>query len=187
MDLVERVKAILLRPAAEWPVIERESGDMQVLFANYVAILALIPAIATFIGTALVGVSGGPLGTIRVPIFLALFTSVLGYVFSFVIVYVIALLIDALAPTFGGQKNFDQALKLSAYSYTPFWLAGIFMVIPRLGWLTILGLYGLYLLYLGLPVLMKAPKERALLYGLTVVGFAVVIAVVLGLIQAAVL
>ena len=76
-------------------------------------------------------------------------------------VYIIASVIDLLAPRFGGQKNFANALKLSVYSHTPLWLAGIFLLIPGLNFLLILGLYGLYLLWTGLPLLMRVPDEQA--------------------------
>lgn len=184
MNLVERAKAIIMSPATEWPKIERESGDVTYLFTNYVAILALIPAVCGFIGTSIVGVSMPAIGTFRVPFFTGLFNVVLGYVLTFVVVYVVALIIDLLAPSFAGQKNFENALKLAVYSYTPVWLAGIFSLIPGLWFLTILGLYGFYLLWLGLPMLMKAPKEKALIYTIAVVVCALIIAIVVVAIQA---
>jgi hypothetical protein len=98
---------------------------------------------------------------------------------------VVALIIDALAPTFGAQKNFPNALKLAVYSYTPGWVAGIFLLIPGLSFLTVLGLYGLYLLWLGLPPLMRSPPEKALGYAAAVVVCAIILAIVLGAIQAA--
>jgi Yip1 domain len=187
MNIVERVKNILIKPKDEWPVIEREPGNAQYLFTNYVAILALIPAIAGFIGMTMVGFSIPPAGKVYIAFGTALLSAIFAYIITFVIAYVVALIIDALAPTFGGQKNFENALKVSVYSYTPFWLAGIFALIPSLAFLGILGLYGFYLLYVGLPPLMKSPPERSLLYTVTVIVCALVIAIVLGLIQAAIL
>jgi hypothetical protein len=175
-QLVERVKAILLTPQTEWPVIAREPGDAAALFSRYVAILAVIPALAGFIGTSLIGR--------YVPLFSGLITAVVSYVLAFVVVFVVALIVDALAPTFGAQKNFPNALKLTVYSYTPAWLAGVFLLIPGLSFLTILGLYGLYLLWLGLPPLMQAPRDKTLPYAATVVVCAVVIAIVIGAVQA---
>jgi len=111
--------------------------------------------------------------------------AIVGYVLTFVIVYVVALIVDALAPTFSGRKNFESALKVTAYSYTPFWICGIFLLIPGLRFLTILGLYGFYLLWLGLPLLMKSPQDKSLAYTAAVVIVAVVIGVVIGLIMGA--
>jgi hypothetical protein len=150
VSLVERVKAILVTPKTEWQATAGEPGDMTLLFANYVAPLAAIPAICGLVGWVVVG---APLGT-------GIAITLLRYVLSFVAVYLVALIIDALSPTFEGAKNFDHALKLSVYSATPFWLAGVFLLIPGLGILRILGLYGVYLLWLGIPPLMRAPEER---------------------------
>jgi len=169
MDLVSRVKNIIVSPATEWQTVDRETGDVGYVF-TYVAILAAIPAICGFIGTKLVGV----------PLVGALVAAVLGYILSFVTVYVVALIADVLAPSFGGRKDFGSALKLTAYSYTPFWLAGIFAIIPYLGFLGILGLYGVYLLYLGLPTLMKCPTERALLYAVAIIVCAIIISIIIG-------
>lgn len=184
MNLVERVKNIIVSPRTEWLAIEREQGDAAYLFTNYVAILAAIPAVCNFVGTTMIGISVPTVGTFRLGIGAGLLNLILTYVLSFVTVYLVALITDALAPTFGGQKNFEQSLKLVAYSYTPGWLAGIFSLIPALSFLGILGLYALYLFWLGVPPLMKAPPGRAMGYTATVIVCALVLAIVLGLIQA---
>ena len=174
-NLVARVKAILLTPQTEWLVIEREPGDVATLFTQYVAILALIPAVCRFIGWTLIGGYA--------PFFAGLIGAVFSYVLTFVVVYVVALIIDFLAPSFGAQKNFPNALKLTVYSYTPAWVAGIFLLVPGLSFLSILGLYGLYLLYLGLPPLMRAPRDKAFLYAAAVVACALILALAIGAIQ----
>lgn len=187
MNLFERVKGILLNPRAEWSIIEREPGDVAYLFMNYVAILAAIPAVCGFIGSSLIGISLSGLGTVRVPIVTGLVGAVVGYLLTFAMVYIVALLADLLAPTFQGQKNFENALKLVVYSYTPAWLAGVFLLIPSLGFLAILGLYGLYLLWSGIPPLMKAPQEKSIVYTLAIIVCAIVIGLVVGLVQAAIM
>lgn len=172
MNLVERVKAILLSPKTEWPVIAGESGDAQYLFTNYVAILAAVPAVAAFIGYAIAGLGVGR----------ALFLAIFFYVIYCVAWYVEALVIDALAPTFGGRKSFPDALKVAAYSSTAGWVAGIFQLIPPLSILGLLGLYSIYLLWLGLPVLMRSPPERATGYTAAVVVIMFVIMLVIMLV-----
>ncbi len=159
MNLVERVKAIILTPRTEWPVIEREPGDAGYLFTNYVAILAAIPAVAGLIGSV---ISGLPIGR-------ALIIAVVQYVLAFVFTYLFGLIINVLAPRFDGIANQDNALKLSVYSATPFWLAGIFVLIPALGFLSILGLYGFYLLYVGATPLMRVPPEKSLVFTIVVI------------------
>jgi hypothetical protein len=170
MNLVERVKAILLTPKTEWVVIDGETGDTNTLFTNYVAILAAIPAVASFIGYSIAGLGFGR----------ALILGIFSYVFSCAAWYVEALVIDALAPTFGGVKNFGSALKVATYSSTAGWLAGIFQLIPPLSVLSILGLYSLYLLWLGLPVLMKVPADKATTYTAATVVIMFVIMLVVG-------
>lgn len=175
MNLVERVKAIILTPKTEWPVIEREPGDVTYLFTNYVAILAAIPAVCGLIGTVLLL----PFGLIG-----AVVVAIVGYVLSFVAVYVLALIADVLAPNFGGRKDFASALKLAVYSYTPGWLAGVFSLVPALGFLGILGLYALYLFYLGAGPMMKVPEGKATGYTVVVVICGIVLSLILGAIPA---
>jgi hypothetical protein len=182
MNLISRVKNLLLSPDAEWPVIAGETSDAKYLFTRYVAILALIPALCGFIGTSIIGVPVS-VGTFRVPLISGLINLVVGYAFTFVIVYAVALIVDALAPSFRAERNFPNALKLSVYSFTPAWLAGIFLLIPGLRFLTILGLYGLYLLWTGLTPLMRSPRDKAFFYALCVVVAAIMITIVLAIVQ----
>jgi hypothetical protein len=182
MNLIARVKNIMLSPDAEWRVIAHESGDATYLFTRYVAILALIPAVCGFIGASIIGVSVS-VGTFRVPLLPGLINLALGYIFAFVIVYATALIIDALAPSFRSQRNFPNALKLSVYSFTPVWLAGIFILIPGLRFLSILGLYGLYLLWTGMAPMMGTPREKSLFYAFSVVIAAIVVTIVLAIAQ----
>jgi hypothetical protein len=170
MDLVSRVKGILLDPKAEWPVIEREPGDTASLLKGYVAILAAIPAVCGFIGTSIVGVMG-----IRTPIVIGLISAIGGYILTFVGVFVVAFVIDALAEKFGGRRNFQNAVKVSAYTPTAAWLASAFTILPVLSFLSVLGLYSFYLLYTGLPALMKTPEKESLAYFLTVIVCAIVV------------
>ena len=170
VDVVARAKAIMLTPRTEWQVIQREPGALTDLFGSYVAILAAIPAIARFIGSSLIGGYDPP--------FYGMIRTVIAYAATFTVVYVIAGVIDLLARKFETQKNFQNALKLSIYCHTPVWLAGIFLLIPGLNFLMLLGLYGAYLLWLGLPPLMGVPNEKAPLYALCVTACALLSTVV---------
>ena len=179
MDLVSRVKGILLTPKTEWGVIDTEPTTVGSLYTGYIVPLAAIPAVAWFVGFSLIG--GSLLGvTFRWPISIGLEQAVARYILALIGVYVLALIIDALAPSFGGQKNQIQALKVAAYCSTASWVAGIFLVLPALSILAILGLYSLYLLYLGLPVLMKSPNDKAVGYTVVVIICAIVLYAVIG-------
>jgi hypothetical protein len=182
MNLVERVKQILVSPRTEWEVIDAEHTTPAALYTGYIAPLAAIGPIAQLIGFTVFGIPVPFMGTYRVPFGSALTGAVLAYLLALAAIYVLALIIDSLAPTFNGQRNQIQALKLAAYSMTAAWLAGIFALIPILAFLGIVGLYSLYLLYLGLPVLMKAPREKALPYTAVVALAALVLFFTVGMI-----
>jgi hypothetical protein len=164
MNPVLRAKAMLVDPFAEWALIDRESGDPAYLFSRYVAVLALVPAVFGFLGAYAVGAIVPGAGLMRATLFDGLFGAIFGYVETFAIVVVLGFAIDLLAPLFGGQKDFDSALKLAVYSFTPVWLAGIFLILPGLHFLLLTGFYGIYVLWLGLPRLLKVPAQRAPTY-----------------------
>lgn len=177
--LISRVTNILLRPAQEWEVIRAEPSSVQSLFVGYAVILAAIGPIAELIGGQIFGISF--LGvTWRPDLSAALAGAVVGYVTSLAGVFLLGLVIEALAPTFGGSKDRLLAMKVAVYSWTAAWLAGIFGLVPALGILALLGLYSLYLLYLGLGRLMGAPPNQALVYTLVTIVVAVVIFMVVG-------
>jgi len=182
MDIVARAKAILTTPNTEWPVIEAEASSVESIYRDYVIYLAAIPAIAGFIGTSLIG-----LGPLRVGILTGLIGAVVSFGLQLVGVYVLAYLTDYLAPQFNGRKNFLSAFKLAAYSMTAAWLAGIFAILPLLAILGIVGLYSFYLFYIGLPVLMKSPPDKSVIYTAAVFVAAVVVFAVIGLVRGLIL
>ena len=184
MTLVQRVQGILLKPKETWPAIAAESGDVKSIYTSYLVYLAAIPAVAGFIGMSIFGMSF--LGaTIRTPIFSGLASMIVGFVLSLVMVYVLALIANALAPTFGGEKNMLNAVKLIAYGATAGLVGGVFSLLPMLSMLGILaGLYSIYLIYTGIPVLMKAPEGKALGYTAVLVVCGVVASLVLGAVSA---
>jgi hypothetical protein len=185
-NILTRVRNILTRPRAEWPVIEREFTEPAFLFVRYVAILALVPALAGFIGAALVGVRVSA-GTFHEPFASAAANAVIGYLLAFLVVYVVALVIDLLTRFVGGERNFMNAVKLAAYAHTPVWLAGVFLLMPGLRFLTLLGLYSAWLLWTGLPVLMKTPRGRVPLMTAAIMLIAFVTIVALSLLTGFVL
>jgi hypothetical protein len=179
MDLVQRAQAVLLKPKEEWLKIKGESTAIPQLFTSYAMILAAIPPAAQFIGRLLFR-SEIPFRHVVVWSFGRAFSNaVLSYVFSLAIVYLFALIIDALAPNFSSVRNLTNAMKLAVYSMTPVWLAGIFYIIPGLGILVLLaGLYGLFLLYEGFETpLMDTPKDRVL--GFLVISVIVIAALLI--------
>lgn len=181
--IVERVKAIILKPREEWPRIDAEPATIGGIYTSYAMILAAIPPLAVLIGGQIFGY--GALGiSIRPPLMVALGMAVANYVFSLIGLFVLAMIINFLASYFGGQPDKVKAFKVSAYSATAGWLAGIFTLVPGLSILGILGLYGIYLLYLGLPRLMKAPEDKALPYTIVTIVAAVLLFIAAGALAA---
>jgi hypothetical protein len=179
MDLVQRVQGILLKPKEEWVKIKAEPTTVFELYTSYVMILAAIPAIAQLIGRLVFRVR---VPFKDVPVWStgrALSTAVLSYVIWLATVYIIALIIDALAPSFSSVRSLPNALKLGVYSMTPYWVASVLYFIPGLSILVLLaGLYGLYLLYLGFETpMMETPRDKVL--GYLVVCFVAVLVVFL--------
>jgi hypothetical protein len=184
--LVARIKGILLSPASEWERIEREPATIGGLFTGYVCILAAIPAVAGLIGGQLFGV-GIPGLSVKPGLGLSIAGAVMGYLGALLMVAILGFVIDGLATSFGAEKNRVQAFKVAAYSGTAGWVAGVLQVVPALGILVVLAsLYGCWLLYLGLPRVMKAPPEKATGYAVVTILVAIVVSIVIGMTTAAV-
>ena len=180
MALVDRVKSILLNPKPTWAAIEAEPATPAGLYKDYLLWLAAIPAVCGFIGMSLIGVGGFGI-TVRVPLLLGLANLVVSYVLSLVGIYVLSLIVNALAPRFGGVANPIQALKLTVYASTAALVGGVFSLLPVLSILGLLAaLYSIYLIYTGLPVLMKNPPEKSMVYTAVVLIAGVVIGLILG-------
>jgi len=182
--LLERVRAILLNPQQTWPQIDAEDGSPARIYLGYLVFLAAIPAVAHFIGYSLVGV--GAFGvTIRVPLLAGLAGMVVGYALSLAMVYVLALIANALAPRFQGRADMGSAFKLVAYGLTAAMVGGVFSILPMLAVLGLVAaLYSIYLLYLGVPVLMRVPQQRAAGYTAVLVVCGIVAGVLVGVLSA---
>lgn len=183
--LVARVKALLLRPSPTWDEIDLEPATVAGLFKGWVLPLAAIPAVAGAVGLLLFGFSGGFMGigySFRPSPAWVLGNALLQYGLGVALVFVVGVVVNGLAKTFGGVQDHTQAMKVAAYAPTASWVAGAAMILPQL-WIVALlgGLYSLYLLYLGLPKLMKTPAERKLPYFAAVVAVAILASIVIGI------
>jgi hypothetical protein len=185
MNVALRAKAMLIDPLVEWATIEQETGDPAYVLTRYVALLALVPAVFGFIGISVIGVVEPGAGTVRTPVFDALFGVIFGYVMTCATVLLLGLIINLLAPLFGGRRDFDSAFKLAVYSFTPVWLAGVFLVLPGLRFLVLTGFYGAYILWLGLPRLTNSPEQKSQGFAALIVIAAFVLAYISAVAQRA--
>jgi len=180
MNLIQRVQDILLKPKEAWPAIAQEPATPASIYTEYLIFIAAIPAVAGFIGLSLIGAGAFGVG-VRVPVVAGLVQMVVGYVLSLAMVFVLALIVDALAPAFGGSKDRIGALKLVAYGSTAAFVGGIFSLLPALSILGLVAaLYSIYLIYTGVPVLMKSPPDKAAVYTAVIIVCGIVAGIVLG-------
>jgi small-conductance mechanosensitive channel len=189
--MIERIKNILFSPKTEWEKIKTETTNTMQVFTGYAIPLALITPIFGLLGLAIIGqrYGFGPIsGVFRIPFTYAIVWGVVYYILNLVALFVEGIVINALANPFGSKPSAINALKVAVYSATPGLLAGVFQVIPALGILAFLcSLYGLYLLYLGLPVMMETPKDKLIGYFVVIIIVMIVLYFVVGAIAGAVL
>lgn len=159
-NLIEQAKAILLKPVEEWPKIEAEPATIGEIFRKYAVPLAAIGPVCGFIGGQVFGY--GAFGfSYRPGLMSGLGMAVVSYVMTLVGLFVLMLIANFLAPKFGGNEDQTRAFKLVAYSMTAAWAAGVFGLIPALGFLGLAALYSIYLFYVGAPIMMKVPQDKA--------------------------
>jgi len=182
--MVGRIKAILTDPKSEFARIDAEPMTVSGIMTGWVVPLAAIGPLARLIGTmafASGGISIGGVTITAAPSTSYLVASAITqYIGAVIGAYVCALIVSALAPTFGGQKDPVKAMKLVAYGGTAAYIASIFAIVPALGLLAFLGLYSLYLFYVGLPVLMKSPEDKSIVYLIVIVIAYIVVMMVAG-------
>jgi hypothetical protein len=186
--LIARIKNMLLTPKTEWPVVERETTSIGQLYVSFVTPVAAFAAIVSFLHVSVVGIHIPFGGVLREPITSGLMSLALTLVGAFIGLFIVGLVINALAPTFGGVRDLRQALKTAAYAFIPAWVSVVFGLLPSLG--TLLQLiaycYGIYLLYLGLPIVMHGRPEKAAGYTASVVVCTILLGFVLGAVMAVV-
>ena len=179
MSLVARAKQMILSPVAGWRSIGEERSTVSTLLLRYVLPMALIPAAASFIGYGFVGVDGllfrvsglywGAVMAIN-----SLITSVAVYLLGTYIV-------DRMAPGFGAIREPGRSAQLVAYSSTPAWVAGIFYAVPSLQEGVVLGLYGVYLFYLGIPLLKRTPDDQLVAFTISSAIVIIILRFLIGL------
>jgi hypothetical protein len=181
--LINRIKNIILTPKTEWPVIETEPTTIAQLYKGYVVPLAAFSALMSFVHISVIGI-----GFWRMPVLTGLAYALVSFILGLLGLYVVGWVIDMLAPTFSGQRDRRQALKTAAYASTPGAIGAIFVLLGGLGALLHLAaaIWGIYLLYLGLPVLMRSPREKAPGYTAAVIVCAILLFVVFAIIMSVV-
>ena len=186
MNLIERVKNIILTPKTEWAKIAIEEQTLTTVITSYVVPLVLIGAAATFIGYGLIGINYGffRMSGIEWGIKMA----VIQVLSALIGVIVTAFIVDALAPSFGSEKNMNKSAQLVAYGYTPALIGAIFNIFPAIALIgSLFSLYGIYLMYLGLEPIKKTPEDKKVIYLVVTIIALIVVYVVIGIILGSIL
>lgn len=180
MNVLSRMKGIMLKPKEEWAAIKEEALSVSKIFTSYILVLAFIPAISQFFRFGFVGFKVPFRGWYRFGIGMAFLRAVLVYGLALVLVYLFGLTMNLLAPAFSCGQNLSRAINLAAYGLTPLLAGSVLYLIPFLRRLDILvGLYGIYILYLGFMVyFFHAPKNKAVVFFMVSVAAAGLLSVV---------
>jgi len=175
--MASRARAVLFEPRATFKEVDAEFTKPGDIWGKYILPLAAVGPLAGAVGRFIFGRRlGGQTPGDPVSFTGALIWGLVAFVIALAAIFILTQIISQLAPGFGGQKNDVQALKVAAYASTPALIGGIFNIHGRFYIVTIIiSLYSLYLLYVGLPILMKVPKDRAMGYTAVVVIAAIVI------------
>jgi hypothetical protein len=174
MNIARRIRGLILSPKEEWEIIEAEDKSVLDLYREYIIYLALIPPFASYLSAYFFGVPRAAAhGAEQISLTGGLVRAGFQYLLSLPMLYLVAFVISMIAPYFDGKTDDRKALTLAAYSYTPAWLASAFGLMPGLRWVDIVGFYGLYVFYYGLPRMMKCPKDHADVLSLTVLVLSV--------------
>jgi hypothetical protein len=186
MSLVDRAKNIIMTPKTEWAVIAAEEPNANSVFMSYALPLILLSAAASFIGHGFIwGAHYGLGGLGGSAITWGIYSAVMVIVGGVLGVWLTAMVVNALAPSFGSEKSMGRAMQLVSYSYTPAWIGGLLMIYPPLGIIgSLFGIYGLYLIYLGLPHTMKTPADKVVTYMVVTILALIVIYVIVGMVFA---
>lgn len=187
MDLnkvIERARSLLAAPRTQWPLLAGEPATVAGLYRDYIMVLAAIPPVCHFIKISILGYAWHGFRVYRLGVGAGLTAAVIEYAMSLLAVYVLAVIIESLAPNFAGQPDRIQALKLAGYSYTASWVAGFAHLLPGLYALIALAgaIYSGYLLYLGIPSTMRVLPERAAGYTAVTILVALLVGWVIALI-----
>jgi len=175
--LISEIKDLILSPLALFERLKLEETTPAEMTKTMLVYVAAVPAVAGFFGRVLIGYNVPFVGYSHVSFFSGLVWSVLLFVLTIIGIYVVSYIVNGLSVNFGGEKNELNAFKLSAYCFIPVLILGVFSLIPALAGLYILGLYGIYLFLIGVPILMQVPEEKALTFTVVISLISIVITV----------
>jgi len=145
----------------------------------YVIVLATIPPIAFVYGVTQTGwqiTRGGDLFLMNMDS--ALQIGILYYIGLMAAVILVGYMIHWMADTYGAKALISKGVILAAFSATPIFILGSVALYPVL-WVALLAVlvaaaHTVYLLYLGVPRVLKIDEDRSFLYATSIVAVGLV-------------
>lgn len=186
MNLIERVKNIIVTPKTEWDKIAGEEQTLASVITTYVVPLALAGAVCTFIGYGFIGIDYGIFRMKGMDWGIKM--AIIQIVSAIIGVIITSFVVDALAPSFGSEKNINRSAQLVAYGYTPAFIGSLLTIFPAIALIgSLFGLYGIYLMYLGLGPIKKTPEDKKVVYLVVTIIVLIVVYFIIGAILGSVL
>ena len=180
--MIQHTIGLLLRPSKQWRVVAQLPEKSRNVLVLYPCIFALLPAIAWYYGTSQVGWTTGLQGNVvRLTVESAFQISVLFYLVMVGSVAIIGFFIHWMSKTYGAESTVSKGIVIAGLTATPLFITGLVGFYPTL-WLDLLiGVvaisWSVYLMYLGIPIMMKIPEERGFLFSSAVLAIAMVVLV----------
>lgn len=180
--MIGKVFGMMFQPTKTWHEVADMSEAELKGYLKYPAILAIIPAAAWYYGTTQVGWSIGDRDVVRFSAGSAAAIAPLFYLAQLAAIWIIGYFVHWMADTYGAESTATKGMVIAGFCATPVLLFGIFGIKPQF-WLDFLvgmlaACYAIYLLYLGIPIVMRIPEERGFLFASAVVAVGLVMAVV---------
>lgn len=169
---------LFARPREEWRRIRERGYSIGSCLGGHTLLLALVPAVAGYIGTTQIGWQIGAGDPVRLTSESAGRIAVLYYLAMIAAVMSVGWMIHWMSQTYGANPTLAQCLVLASYTATPLFLIGVMQLYPVLWLNLVVGLPALALttriFFTGVPVMMNIPEERAFMFASAVMAFGLV-------------
>lgn len=175
----EKLKKLLTQPQKTWHDIAQETNSVKQIFKEQLLYIALVPVLTSFVSDVIIGVEMFE-KTHRKPFYSSLVNSFLYYISILLLITILSIALKIIANLFDLKVNFEKAFKLVNYSFYPILLFSVISLIPGSSFL-IAGLivYSLYVFYIGLPILIKNPEDKSIVFSTLMVGLLIVLTIIL--------
>lgn len=165
------VKSLLSDPKSGWENVKNEFSSVKSIYLNLILPILALVAICNFIKLTIIGVSIPLVGIVRVPVETGLNSALGLIIMQSVMMYVAAMILTKLAPSFQGATDELRALRLVAFTGAVGSISAILILVPFIGLLLnlIVGIYSIYIFFCGITPMTNVPKEKRIPYALVVI------------------